>query len=94
MPKRALVYDNDQMFVFRLGDERRVERIFIQPRLTDKNYVEPSDGLTDGDQIVTAGQAGLKDGALVQLPGDKTDDDEEGADDASAQANASERASL
>jgi membrane fusion protein (multidrug efflux system) len=71
VPKRALVYDNDQMFVFRLDSERRVERIFIEPSLTDKFHIEPLAGLSHGDQIVVAGQAGLKDGALVSLPEDE-----------------------
>ena len=70
LPKRAVVYDNDQLFVFRLGDERRVERIKIQPALEDIDNIEPASGLSEGEQIVVAGQAGLKDGALVRLPGD------------------------
>lgn len=79
IPKRALVYDNDQMFVFRIGEERRAERLFVEPRLTDKYHVEPAEGFETGDMLVVAGQAGLKDGALVSLPGD---DEEEGAEQA------------
>jgi membrane fusion protein (multidrug efflux system) len=41
VPKQALVYDADQMFVYRLADERRVERVFIEPLLADKENVEP-----------------------------------------------------
>ena len=70
LPKRAVVYDNDQLFVFRLGDERRVERIKIERVLEDVTNIEPASGLSEGDQIVVAGQASLKDGALVRLPGD------------------------
>jgi membrane fusion protein (multidrug efflux system) len=76
VPKRAVVYDADQMFVYRLGDERRVERVFIEPLLSDKNNIEPSEGLEVGDQVVIAGQAGLKDEALVSLPGDEDSADE------------------
>ena len=84
VPKRALVYDNDQMFVFRLDAERRVERIFVEPRLTDKYHIEPLEGLKYGDRVVVAGQAGLKDGALVALPGD--DEKDEAANDQPAPA--------
>jgi membrane fusion protein (multidrug efflux system) len=70
VPKRALVYDNDRAFVFRLKDERRVERLALTPLLEDADSVEPSDGLEPGDQLVVAGQSGLKDGGLVRLPGD------------------------
>ena len=76
LPKRAVVYDNDQLFVFRLGDERRVERIKVDAMLEDVRNIEPAGSLVEGDQIVVAGQASLKDGALVRLPGDPDPDDE------------------
>ena len=84
IPTRALVYDQDQVFVFRLGDERRVKRLLVDLVLEDEEYVMPSQGFEVGDEIVVAGQAGLKDDALVRLPGDpdaeeeeeKTDEDE------------------
>jgi len=69
VPKRALVYDNDQIFVYRLQGEMRVERVMIQPLLEDKEHIQPDGELAAGDRIVVAGQAGLKDGALVRLPG-------------------------
>jgi membrane fusion protein (multidrug efflux system) len=71
VPKRALVYDNDQIFVYRLDDERRVERVYIESTLADRDWIEPAGGLDFGDRVVVAGQAGLKNGALVELPGDK-----------------------
>jgi multidrug efflux pump subunit AcrA (membrane-fusion protein) len=78
VPKRALVYDNDQVFVFRLKDDegRRVERLRVTPLLENADFVEPSDGLEPGDEVVVAGQSGLKDDGLVRLPGDPepTDD--------------------
>ena len=81
VPKRAVVYDADQMFVYRLGDERRVERIFLEPLLADKHFVEPREGFEVGDEIVVAGQAGLKHGALVSLPGDKDAESEDDSDE-------------
>jgi membrane fusion protein (multidrug efflux system) len=81
LPKRTIVYDNDQLFVFRLGDERRVERIKVEPVLEDVENIEPAGGLAEGDQIVVAGQASLKDGALVRLPGDPDPEDESTEDD-------------
>jgi membrane fusion protein (multidrug efflux system) len=78
VPKRAVVYDADQMFVYRLGDDRRVERVFIEPLLADKDHIEPQEGLAAGDRVVVAGQAGLKQDALVRLPGD----DESSSEDA------------
>jgi len=74
VPKRALVYDNDQIFVYRVNGESRAERVFIETALTDKYHVEPREGLVKGDRVVVAGQAGLKDGALVKLPGEDEPD--------------------
>lgn len=72
VPKRALVYDNDQAFVFRIKEKekRRVERLRVTPALEDADHIEPQGGLAPGDQVVVAGQSGLKDGGLVRLPGD------------------------
>jgi len=83
IPKSALVYDNDRVFVFRLDEERRVKRLPLQPALEDARFVLPAEGFEEGDQLVIAGQSGLKDGGLVRLPGDpateaKADDDAAG----------------
>jgi len=88
VPKRALVYDNDQVFVFRLKDARRVERLRVEPVLEDALNIEAVDGLATGDQLVMAGQSGLKDGGLVRLPGDPEPekDDEGGKKKADASA--------
>jgi membrane fusion protein (multidrug efflux system) len=76
IPKRALVYDQERVFVFRLADDRRVERVAVVPVLSDKENIEPLDGLGVGDELVVAGQAGLKDGSLVSLPSDEIADSE------------------
>lgn len=70
VPKRALIYDDDQAFVYRIegeGDAAVARRVRIEPRLEDKYYVTPTDGLEAGDRLVMAGQAGLKDGAKVRI---------------------------
>ena len=79
MPKRALIYDNDQIFVYRLKPARRVERQLVPALMADKDNIVPASGFAPGDTVIVAGQAGLKDGALVRLPGDpepKTADDD------------------
>ena len=68
---------DDQLFVFRLGDERRVERVKVESLLEDVENIEPGGDLVEGDLIVAAGQASLKDGALVRLPGDPDPADDE-----------------
>lgn len=74
VPKRALLYSDNEVFLFRLGDDRRVERIRVTPVLETADWVEPDTTgdtpLATGDEIVVAGQSSLKDGGLVRLPGD------------------------
>jgi len=75
IPKRALTYDADQMFVFKLNEDRTVTRCLVVPKLSDKYFIEPMDGFVAGDIIVVAGQSGLKDGSLVRLPGDPVEEE-------------------
>ncbi|HHQ48810.1 MAG TPA: efflux RND transporter periplasmic adaptor subunit [Acidobacteria bacterium] len=70
IPKRALVYDNDQVFAFRVGMDHRAHRVEVKILLQTADTVEPVDGFAPGDMLVVAGQAGLKDGTLVRLPGE------------------------
>jgi len=81
VPKRALVYDDDQIFVFRVSAEDRVERLMLTPVLEDRYNIEPADAVVDGDRIVIAGQAGLKDGSLVREVGTRKNSDEAHSDD-------------
>jgi membrane fusion protein (multidrug efflux system) len=83
LSKRALVYDGDQVFAYRLLTNRVVERLLVIPSIMDLggDHVEPASGFAEGDLIVVAGQTGLKDGARVRLPGDPDPEDPD-ADDA------------
>ena len=68
IPKKALVLetDEDDIFVFSQGVARRVR---IQPGFVDGDRVEVVAGLAEGDQVITVGHEGLKDGARVRLAG-------------------------
>jgi membrane fusion protein (multidrug efflux system) len=64
LPRRALVYDDDVPYAFRVvGD--RVERVRVVPALEGRDFLEPREGFSAGDQVVVAGQVGLRDRALV-----------------------------
>lgn len=71
IPKKALVYDNDQVFAFTVGDDHRAHRVEVHALLENPEWVEPADGFSEGDRVVVAGQTGLKEGTLVRLPGEK-----------------------
>ncbi len=85
VPKRAVVYDQNQAFLYRLTEEMTAERLRVVVLLEDRENILPATGdpsavgtLAAGDQIVVAGQAGLKHGAKVRLAG-RRDPGEEGA---------------
>ena len=69
VPKKALVYDADQIFVFRMKDDETVERLLIQAALQDRDNIEPAGILESGDRVVVGGQSSLKDGSMVRLVG-------------------------
>lgn len=81
VPKKALVYDADQIFVFRMKDDETVERLLIQAALQDRDNIEPAGILESGDRVVVGGQSSLKDGSIVRLVGadqpEESDNDEE-----------------
>ena len=85
VPKKALIYDAEQIYVFRLAEPDRVERLLIEARLEDRDNIEPAGALAAGDRIVVAGQAGLKDGSLVRLIGAAEDDAAAAAGEPTAQ---------
>ncbi len=77
LPKKALVYDDDQIYVFRLVEgeddvEWAVERLQITAALEDRQNIEPAGVVEAGDRIVVAGQAGLKNQAPVRIVGEST----------------------
>ena len=75
VPKKALVYDEEQMFVYRVEADGTATKIAITAQLANREFVFPKGELEVGDQVIVAGQIGLKDGAKVSLP--REDDPEE-----------------
>ena len=88
VPKRAMIYDQNQAFLYRLQDSEdglTAERLRVGVLLEDREHIMPSEesGIAVGDRIVVAGQAGLKDGARVRLAGQRRSGEGEGdAEDA------------
>jgi RND family efflux transporter MFP subunit len=66
VPKPALVRDEEQTYVFVVEGDRAVRRL-LEVGLSDDENVEISSGVQAGESIIVAGQAGLKDGALVEV---------------------------
>ncbi|ACY15066.1 efflux RND transporter periplasmic adaptor subunit [Haliangium ochraceum] len=66
LPKRALVYDNDIAYAFKLVEGKRAARVRVEPALESRFFVQPDEGFDAGDQVIIAGQVGLKDDAEVE----------------------------
>ena len=83
VPKKALVYDADQIFVFRMKGDDTVERLLIEAALQDRDNIEPAGILDAGDQVVVGGQSSLKDGSMVRLVGAEKPEEEDIEEEAS-----------
>jgi HlyD family secretion protein len=66
VPKTAVMRDGDKRFVFTVADGQ-AERREVKVGLADGDKVEIVSGLVLGEQVVSAGQAGLKSGDLVKV---------------------------
>lgn len=64
VPKRALVHDEEQSFLF-VAEGDRVRRAKVTLGLTDRDHAEIVEGVGPGAEVVITGQAGLKDGGLI-----------------------------
>jgi membrane fusion protein (multidrug efflux system) len=67
VPKRALVLDQDETYVYRVLDGETVERVRVRALIEDRDWIKVGDELGVGDRVVIAGQAGLKSGVRVRL---------------------------
>lgn len=65
VPEEAILLRSDGSVVFRRGEGNRVERVVVETGEQRGDRVEITGGLAPGEQVVTRGQAGLVDGALV-----------------------------
>jgi membrane fusion protein, multidrug efflux system len=64
VPKPALVYDEEQPYLFVVEGDR-VQRVKVELGLTDREHAEVVGGVAVGQEIVLSGHAGIKDGGLV-----------------------------
>lgn len=64
-PERAILLRSDGAVVYRTREGNRVERVIVETGEHHGTQVEVASGLEAGDVVVTRGQGGLIDGALV-----------------------------
>jgi len=66
VPKRAVVYDGGEQFLFTVRDGRAA-RIKLEAGFETADTIEIRSGLTVGDPVIVLGQAGLKEGTPVKV---------------------------
>jgi membrane fusion protein (multidrug efflux system) len=66
VPRAALVGDADDAALF-VVEDNTAKRRKVRLGYTDGGQVEVIEGITEGEQVVTLGQAALRDGAKVQV---------------------------
>ena len=66
VPRSAVLEDSNETSVFVVEDDKAVRRS-VQTGYSNSGMIEITDGLSDDDLVVTMGQVGLKDDALVSI---------------------------
>ncbi|MBT8091676.1 MAG: efflux RND transporter periplasmic adaptor subunit [Gammaproteobacteria bacterium] len=87
VPRAAIVGDDEDAGVFVVEDGLAMRKL-VQTGFSEKGMIEVTSGLTDGEQVITVGQVGLKEGSKVTVigatpvPTDNTGSDAQESDDA------------
>ncbi|MDH7452652.1 efflux RND transporter periplasmic adaptor subunit [Luteimonas composti] len=69
LPRRALLEDGGEPAVFAVRDGKAA-RVPLELGYSDGGWVEVRKGLAEGDAVVVAGKAALREGTVVQVLGD------------------------
>ncbi len=67
IPKRAIVRERDEDWVFVVDSESRVQKRAVVIGFREDAHLEISSGLAEGEVVVTVGQEGLNDGYPVSV---------------------------
>ena len=84
VPREAILVDGDEEAVFLVEDNKAIRRL-LSTGITRDGLTQVNSGLTDEDRFVILGQAGLKDGATVQVVNEPAAVNEEDAESESAE---------
>ena len=66
VPRSAILEETGETSVFVVEDDKAVRRL-VQTGYSNSGMIEITEGLSDNDKIVTVGQVGLKDDAVVEI---------------------------
>ena len=66
IPRSAIIEEAGETAVFVVEDDKAIRK-FVQTAYSDSGMIEITSGLSDNDRVITVGQIGLKDDALVTI---------------------------
>ena len=66
IPRSAILEEDGETTVFVVEDDKAIRKV-VQTAYSDGGMMEITSGLSDGDRVITTGQIGLKDEALVTI---------------------------
>jgi RND family efflux transporter MFP subunit len=67
IPKKAVIYDDNQQFVYVVRQDTLALKVPLKPGYTDRDRVEALHGLDIGDTIIVVGHSGMKDSTKVKI---------------------------
>jgi len=79
IPRSAILEEDGETTVFIVEDDKAIRKV-VQTAYSDGGMMEITSGLSDGDRVITTGQIGLKDDALVTIINAPDATEQEGED--------------
>ena len=79
IPRSAIIEEAGATSVFVVEEDKAIRK-FVQTAYSDRGMIEITSGLSDDDRVITTGQFGLKDDALVTIINAPDAADQEGDD--------------
>lgn len=67
IPKKAVIYDDNQQFVYVVRRDTLAFKIPLKPGYADRDRIEALDGIGIGDTIIVVGHSGMKDSTRVKI---------------------------
>lgn len=67
VPRSAVIKEDEQTFVFVVGEENNVIRRAIRTGYERNGEIEVTEGLIEGEVVVTAGKGSLSDGSKIEV---------------------------
>ncbi len=67
IPKKAVIYDDNQQFVYVVRQDTLALKVPLKPGYTDRDRIEALHGINIGDTIIVVGHSAMKDSTRVKI---------------------------